>query len=54
MSEPAIRGKIPIEPSFSFLAIFTRGFYKALEEISGAEDVSTQFVLNFCVKEEAI
>lgn len=50
VSEPAIRGKIPIEPSFSFLAIFTRGFYKALEEISGAEDVSTLYCARIFVQ----
>ncbi|XP_065065554.1 TGF-beta-activated kinase 1 and MAP3K7-binding protein 1-like isoform X2 [Rhopilema esculentum] len=44
IAEPFIQGKIKIKDSFYFLVLFSRGLYKAVEEISGAEDVNTFIV----------
>ena len=47
VAEPYISGKIDIDDTFYFLALFTRGFYKAVEEISGPEEVIDDFsILN--------
>ncbi len=43
ISEPFLAGSIKVEESFYFLAIFTRGFYEALEEISGSKQVRDVF-----------
>ncbi len=43
ISEPFLAGSIKVEESFYFLAIFTRGFYEALEEISGSKQVRDFF-----------
>ena len=45
-AEPFINGGIPVDASFYFLAIFTRGFYKTLEEINASSQVQTLILIN--------
>ena len=40
ISEPYVSEKIKIDDSCHFLALFTRGFYRVVEEISGRDMVS--------------
>lgn len=44
ISEPYISDKIAIDDSFQFLALFTHGFYKVVEDISGPEEVTVPFL----------
>eukprot|EP00794_Sanderia_malayensis_P009239 gene9239-10213_t len=44
ISAPFLSGCIPIDSSFYFMAIFTSGFYKTLEEISESDQVNKDIV----------